>query len=572
MKKILAIILSVFMIFQVTVFADINVEIKNAKNDELKIYGGASDGDHVVLFVMDIASDAEGIADSSAGELVEANSANILYASSVEASGGQYVFEFPLSGVSGSDFYRAIVTVGDQSNQTEEFAFYPDVIKQSFISSISTGDISGANINTAVSYFSLKSFGPSSQADASGTAVSLENLRNELDGFPKVGSEEYDTDAFIRIIKKAFVLSMLNNGDASVFGADGKFLYGEEMGISALAEYDDYMSQLNISGTNFIKTSLLSANITDSEAFINRFKNLVHLNVLINYKESGSGHVPTYLNKYASGYTASSLNPKFNLNGLRECQWLTSVYGDVAGAEATSLSALASVFNTSLITNPDGDNGESGSESGSSGNFSSPGNGGGSGGGGGAGYVAPSVPVVSAGSFGDVPTDSWAYEYIDTLVKAGIINGKGDGNFAPDDNVKRGEYTKMIALAAGLTPDSSKCSFPDTIYSWSSPYVGAAVHAGLISGINQNEFAPEIDITREQAAVIIARALKLEPANPTDKFSDDSSISDWAAGLVYALRDAGILSGRDNNMLCPGDNLTRAEAAKLIAVVYELLQ
>ncbi len=566
MKKILVLILSIIMLFQSSAFADINIEVKNAMNDELKIYGNAADGQNVVLFIMDVADSAESIASTSAGELINNNKDKVLYASSVEASNGNYTFDFLLSGVSGSDTYKAIVTVGNDTKQVKEFSFYPNGTKQSFISSISTGDISAADITNAISYFSLSDYLPSQNTNAAHTGIILKNLRDKLGGFPETGLD-YDTDEFIKIIKKAFVISALNNNNQLLFNSSNRFLYAEDMEITALPEYMDYTSSLNTDGINFVRSSLLNANITDSDQFISKFKSLIHLNVLINYKDFGNSHVPGYLTKYDSAYRDTNLNPAFNLDGLSGCTWLTTVYGKVADSKAAALSVLAAEFNTAVATDPNQDSGVTDT---SPGQFDSPGNGGGMGGG--LGYVQPQIPVTSASSFKDVPADSWAYEYIDVLVKAGILNGKGDGVFAPDDNVKRGEYAKMIALAAGLTPDSSKCTFPDTKNLWSSPYVGAAVEAGFISGINENEFAPENDITREQAAVIIGRALNLEQTEPFEKFSDDSSISDWARGYVYALKDLGILSGRGNNMFCPNETLTRAESAKLISIVMERLQ
>lgn len=81
-------------------------------------------------------------------------------------------------------------------------------------------------------------------------------------------------------------------------------------------------------------------------------------------------------------------------------------------------------------------------------------------------------------SFNDVSNNSWAKGYINIAVKNGIINGDGNGNFRPDDNVKYEEAVKMIICSLGLG-DSIIVDPSD----WSSGYILAANQKGIVTGV-----------------------------------------------------------------------------------------
>ena len=114
--------------------------------------------------------------------------------------------------------------------------------------------------------------------------------------------------------------------------------------------------------------------------------------------------------------------------------------------------------------------------------------------------------------------------------------------------------------------DKNTTKFSD-VSGWSVPYVAFASDNGIVNGVTDSLFSPNGDISREQAMTILSRALNkkgYEGISQTKTFSDDSSISEWAKEAVYTLAGAGVVSGKGNNMFCPKDNLTRAEAAKII--------
>ncbi len=173
-------------------------------------------------------------------------------------------------------------------------------------------------------------------------------------------------------------------------------------------------------------------------------------------------------------------------------------------------------------------------------------------------------PVV-AGPFADVAADHWAADYITVLKEAGVVGGVNDTDFAPDNYITRAEYAKMIANVFGLEATEAEVAFVDCpADAWYTPYVAAATEAGYILGVSETEFAPEALITREQACAILGRAL-----NATSEaeltFADAADVDDYAKGYVAALVEMGLVNGYADGTFAPDNNITRAEAAKIIA-------
>ncbi|MDG0790040.1 S-layer homology domain-containing protein [Cohnella ginsengisoli] len=115
-------------------------------------------------------------------------------------------------------------------------------------------------------------------------------------------------------------------------------------------------------------------------------------------------------------------------------------------------------------------------------------------------------------SFGDsnrIP--AWAKPYIAKAVEAGIISGYGDQNFRPDGKITRLELITMIVRALHLKTDTKgKAPFADAaqIPQWGQSYVAAAYEAGLIEGKPNNQFAPNDAATRAEAITLVLKMVK----------------------------------------------------------------
>ena len=167
--------------------------------------------------------------------------------------------------------------------------------------------------------------------------------------------------------------------------------------------------------------------------------------------------------------------------------------------------------------------------------------------------------------FTDLEGVEWAKSAISALYEKGIVAGDGEGKFDPSRNIKREEFVKMIVLAFGIEPKTGTNEFSDCIPgAWYEEYINAGVDAGLIKGVNAEEFGVGRNITREDMAVIVARAMKLDISAESETFTDDDEISDYAKDAVYAVKEKGVISGLGDGRFAPKMFATRAQATKII--------
>ncbi len=182
--------------------------------------------------------------------------------------------------------------------------------------------------------------------------------------------------------------------------------------------------------------------------------------------------------------------------------------------------------------------------------------------------VDPSAPIEGA-PFEDITAEyAWAAESIATLKDLGVVSGVDGANFEPDADITRAEFTKMVAVLFGLEIGAADTHFEDCAADeWYTPYIVAATEAGFINGINDTEFAPDATITREQACAILARALKAVGEGELT-FTDAADVEEYAKAAIAALAEMGIINGYEDGSFAPANNITRAEAAKIMAGAY----
>lgn len=176
----------------------------------------------------------------------------------------------------------------------------------------------------------------------------------------------------------------------------------------------------------------------------------------------------------------------------------------------------------------------------------------------------------SSPTFSDVPTSAPEYRAVETLVCAGIVNGYPNGTFQPNADVTRAEFVKMLDLTIGLQPARNGTTpftdVPST--AWYAPYVSTALAKGIVQGVTTTTFAPDATITRQEMAVMLARALGLTGTTQLT-FSDTDQIAPWALPSVEAAVAAGYLHGLPNGRFEPLAPTTRADAAYVLAAVLD---
>lgn len=119
------------------------------------------------------------------------------------------------------------------------------------------------------------------------------------------------------------------------------------------------------------------------------------------------------------------------------------------------------------------------------------------------------VPIASAADFTDVSADHRYYEAINYLASVGIINGFEDGSFKPEETVTRAQFAKIMAYA--LKSDNivaTKEIFTDVPTDhWAAGNIEAMVSLGIINGMGDGTFAPESPVLYEQAVKMAVCAL-----------------------------------------------------------------
>ena len=171
-------------------------------------------------------------------------------------------------------------------------------------------------------------------------------------------------------------------------------------------------------------------------------------------------------------------------------------------------------------------------------------------------------------SFSDVPKTHWAYTYVQNAVKNGLFSGIGNGMFGPSMNVTRGMFVTTLYSSAG-SPDVELSSFTDVpSNAWYAKAVAWASQQGIVSGIGDNKFGPDLPITREQIALILFNyADGVSPGTEAFvrmAYPDGKDIHNWALTAFTWAMNKELISGKSGNTLDPLATATRAEVAVIM--------
>ena len=165
-----------------------------------------------------------------------------------------------------------------------------------------------------------------------------------------------------------------------------------------------------------------------------------------------------------------------------------------------------------------------------------------------AGSVAQETLVPS---FSDVPATAWYYEYVTALTQDGVINGMGDGTFAPDGTLTWAQAMKLLLCAHGDLSDVTGST-------WASTAMNKAAELGLCEAAQDGN----AEITRLDFCTAAAKLFGLNGTGNAFTDCDDAS--------VLALAGAGVINGYPDGSFGPAKTLTRAEISKIIYLLMKL--
>jgi hypothetical protein len=174
----------------------------------------------------------------------------------------------------------------------------------------------------------------------------------------------------------------------------------------------------------------------------------------------------------------------------------------------------------------------------------------------------------------------WSERVIEVAFAKGIVSGKSENTFDPGAQVTRAEFASMLVNTLGLQAVQGKSAFADVAEDqWYASAVNTAYAAKLVEGDESGRFHPNDNISREQMAAMIGRALtnfkEVAATNSTEasktvaSYQDRNLISGWALNSVALVIQEGLMSGTSDTQLSPSDNATREQAAKMMLSLFQ---
>lgn len=193
--------------------------------------------------------------------------------------------------------------------------------------------------------------------------------------------------------------------------------------------------------------------------------------------------------------------------------------------------------------------------------------------------VATAATMMVGGAAFAVNADDihghWAEKTLQQFIDNGWIQGD-EGGIRPDSTITRAETATVVGAVEEYTEEADVSGYKDVAKTdWFYKQVAKIVKAKVMVGVGDNKWAPQGDVTREQAAVIMCKLNDVSvdtKANAADiraqlsklGYTDANAVSDWAAPYILAAVQNCYMSGYPDHTLRSGNNITRAEAIVML--------
>ncbi len=180
------------------------------------------------------------------------------------------------------------------------------------------------------------------------------------------------------------------------------------------------------------------------------------------------------------------------------------------------------------------------------------------------------APVVPENPFTDVAEGAYYYDAVLALAEQGIINGMTETTFCPDNQLTRAQVVTMLYRMAGAPETDAAAAFADVPEgAYYADALAWAVETGVTEGVSETEFAPDMDVTREQFVTFLYRFAALEgqaDGEPADlsAFQDAALVADWAQEAMAWAVGQGIVEGVTEDTIVPQGTATRAQAVTML--------
>lgn len=384
------------------------------------------------------------------------------------------------------------------------------------------------------------------------------------------GSEYENIKEFYHAYHKAYATASLNGKNEEEISAilRNNRIY---LGIDADSDFDDY----EFVADNAKKALVKLISEADFAKLIKEEKNHDFVNVFSDLKfvaevSSASGYMT--LKEIITDKYENVLSPSEN-KYYKKLTYPDKVFSKMMSYELSDTAKIKKAFEECAKKCYDEENPPKPSK----------GSGGGGGGGGGS-VTLPRTDNTQKDTnelkpeiiFDDVTDYHWAYNPISFLADKQILNGYGN-LFKPDQSITRAEFVALICRVFRLTSSEQTTDFKDVDSSdWYCGYVQTAAENGIVQGDENGFFNPDKHITRQDACVIINRAvsnygIELKPGKAVI-FDDKNDIALYALSDVSILFANKIVKGTTDKTFEPQNPISRAQTAQLIYNTMEYLK
>lgn len=191
--------------------------------------------------------------------------------------------------------------------------------------------------------------------------------------------------------------------------------------------------------------------------------------------------------------------------------------------------------------------------------------------------LVPTALAEKADDFTDVSRSDWYYQFVDYVTSKGYFNGVADKTFAPADNMTRAMFVTVLFRFDGAKGDRSQSAFTDVAPGeWYTDAINWAAANRIVDGVGNGKFAPNDPITRAQMCTMIERYLALykkawkvtlPETGSVSVMVDENAIPAYALAAVKQCQRHGLVNGFEDGTFRPNELSTRAQVA---AVIYRM--
>ena len=191
--------------------------------------------------------------------------------------------------------------------------------------------------------------------------------------------------------------------------------------------------------------------------------------------------------------------------------------------------------------------------------------------------LVPTALAAKADDFTDVSRSDWYYQFVDYVASKGYFNGTAETTFAPAENMTRAMFVTVLFRFDGAKGDRSQSAFTDVAPGeWYTDAINWAAANRIVDGVGDGKFAPNDPITRAQMCAMIERYLTLykkawkvtlPETGSVSVMVDENAIPAYALAAVKQCQRHGLVNGFEDGTFRPNELSTRAQVA---AVIYRM--